>query len=92
MTPNPGTGYEGLVREATTAVLNFYDEESSASFVEWYIYERNLNDNDADTLNNPTDAASVLADLKAQVEATIEGAAGAYTVTELESLLQATHH
>ncbi len=92
MTPNPGTGYEGLVREAATAVLNYYDTDSNASLVEWYIYERNLHDNDLDASNNPTNAAGVLADLKAQVEATIEGADGAYTVSELEALLQLTHH
>jgi hypothetical protein len=84
--------FEDLTREAATAVLNYYDADNSASFVEWYIYERNLNDNDANDGNNPTDAVSALADLKAQVQATVDGAAGAYTVGQLADLLHDTHH
>jgi hypothetical protein len=82
-----------LVREAATAVLNFYDEDNSQSFIDWYIYERNLTNPDGDLSDNPTDADSVLADLKAQVDATLSGdPAAEYTATELATLLQATHH
>ncbi|MER8467318.1 hypothetical protein [Mesorhizobium sp. M1396] len=84
--------FQDLVREAATAVLNFYDADHSASFVDWYIYERNHNDNDGVIGNNPTDATSVLADLKAQVDATISGDAGAYSVDALATILHATHH
>jgi hypothetical protein len=91
MTPNPGGSYEDLVREAAISVLNFYDADHSQSFVDWYIYERTIHDNDADAGNNPYDSASVLADLRAQVEATIEGASGAYSVADLGTILHATH-
>lgn len=91
-TPAVVGDFADLVREAATAVLNFHDAESQASFVEWYIYERNLTDNDADDDNNPTDVASALADLKAQVQATFDGAVDAYSVDELAALLHLTHH
>jgi hypothetical protein len=102
MTPNPGENYQELVREAATAVLNFYDQTAldddsqpfspQDSFVEWYIYQRNLNDNDGDLTNNPTNAAGVIADLKTQVQMTLTGVDGAYGVDELADLLQLTHH
>jgi hypothetical protein len=85
------TAEADLVREAATAVLNYYDADSSDAFVTAYIYQRNLDDNDGDPLNNPTDSATALADLQAQVQATFDGAAGAYTVDELAALLHATH-
>jgi hypothetical protein len=91
-TPVVAGTFEDLTREAATAVLNFYDDDSSESFVEWYIYLRNQDDNDDDATNNPTDADSVLADLKQQVQDTFDGAADAYSVTELAELLHATHH
>ncbi len=83
--------FDDLTREAATAVLNYYDADSSDAFVTAYIYQRNLDDNDGNALNNPTDSLSVLADLKAQVQATYDGAAGAYTVDELAGLLHLTH-
>jgi hypothetical protein len=83
--------FDDLTREAATAVLNYYDADSSDAFVTAYIYQRNLDDNDGNALNNPTDAVGVLADLKAQVQATFDSAAGAYTVDELAALLHATH-
>lgn len=100
MVPETLTGeYQRLVSEAATAVLNFYDTvdndsgtNNSASFVEWYIYLRNLTDNDLDATNNPTNATEVLADLIAQVDATLSGDAGAYTVEQLTDLLEGTHH
>jgi len=83
--------FQDLVREAATAVANFYDTDHSASFVDWYIYERNMSDNDLVAGNNPTDAASVLADLKEQVQSTLAGEAGAYSIDDLATLLHATH-
>jgi Calx-beta domain len=92
MDPDVSGDYQNLVREAATAVLNYHDADNSASFVAWYIYERNLTDNDDDATNNPTNAAEVLVDLQAQVDATLSGDAGAYSADDLANLLQATHH
>ena len=64
---------------------------TAESFIDWYIYERGLNDNDANTLNNPTDAASVLTDLITQVDMSLTGQSGAYSVGDLADLLKATH-
>jgi hypothetical protein len=89
--PIPTGNYQDLVREAATAVLNFYDADNSQSFVDWYIYERNLTDNDANAANNPIDAAGVLADLKEQVQAAMAGDADAYSVEDLANLLHNTH-
>lgn len=96
-TPSLPGNYQDLVREAATAVLNYYDADHSESFVDWYIYERNLTDKDGDAGNNPTDAASALADLKEQVQATLTPTADVhyydthYTVDELATLLHNTH-
>lgn len=92
--PNGGGGENLLAKEATVAVLNFLDSDFHDDFVAWYVYERNLNDNDANPLNNPVDDATdanVLADLKAQIDATLSGAPGAYSIASLTNLLIPTH-
>jgi hypothetical protein len=92
-----GGGQNLLAREAVTAVLNLQENDLagvSASFQEWYIYERaNFASADLDAADDLTGftAAQILADLQQQVQDAMAGAADAYTVSELNTLLLLTH-
>jgi hypothetical protein len=81
-----------LVREAATAVLNFADTQSHDSFVDWYIYERQLTDPTAAHGALPTDSASALTDLIHQVDLSLTGQPNGYSVGDLAALLEQTHH
>jgi hypothetical protein len=92
--PQGGPGENHLASEATTALLNFLDEDINDSFVTAYIYQRgnfvSADTDAADDLTGYTDA-EILADLKLQVQDAFAGAADAYSMTELTDLLLATH-
>jgi hypothetical protein len=77
--------YQDLVREAASAVFNFDDDDSHDAFVTAYEFQRGIDFSDAGN------DAAVLADLKAQVDATLSGDAGAYSVAALAGLLHLTH-
>jgi hypothetical protein len=82
--PNGDGGENLLAKEATTAVLNFLDEDEHNSFVAAYEAQRGTDFSD---INND---AAVLDDLKQQVQGAY-GASGLYTIQQLTDLLIATH-
>jgi hypothetical protein len=85
--PNGGDGQNGLAREATTAVLNFLDEDTHNAFVAAYEALRDIDFSDA---NNDL---AVLNDLKAEVQGALDTdpATGHYTIAQLTGLLIQTH-
>jgi hypothetical protein len=84
--PSLNGGVGDLVREATTAVLNFYDADSHDAFVT--AYEAQFG-SFADADND----AAVLADLRARVETAIEtpDAAAPFLIDTLAAQLHLTH-
>jgi hypothetical protein len=96
-TPSVPGPFEDLVREAATAVLNYFDtagaDAGHNSFVEWYIYQRaHYDDTHAGAPQAVITEANVLADLQSQVDMTLTGVSGAYSVEDLTALLHLTHH
>jgi hypothetical protein len=91
---NGDGGQNLLAKEATTAVLNWSDEDFNNAFVAAYIYQRahhaSADSDAANNLSGYTDA-QILDDLKQQVFDSFTGAQDAYTIPELSDLLKLTH-
>ena len=90
--PNLSGNENALIRQAATSVANWYDDDGQADFVvQACIYQRATNDNNGTSADNPYDTDTVLADLQQQVHDAMEGAAGAYSVDTLTSILNFSH-
>jgi Bacterial Ig domain len=94
--PDSAENELALARQAAAAVANYYDADGQDAFLTAYVYQRNLNDNDAVAndfydVDGNIDATKVLADLKTQVHDSYEGTTGAYSVDALADLLNKSH-
>ena len=81
--PNGDGGENLLAKEATTAVLNFSDEDMHDAFVTAYEYQRGV---------DFADDTALLNDLKLQVQLALDGDSGTgYSIADLTTVLINTH-
>jgi hypothetical protein len=93
--PNGDGGQNGLAREATTALLNLLDSDTSDAFMTSYVYQREhyaAADSNADANLSGDTPDQIKDDLIKQVQEAFNGGPDAhYTIAELTDLLSHTH-